>query len=195
MTGSASRDAGIPVQGSLLSSIHQAGKIADGSPGKIPDVADVIGDSLLALEDFEVLALEGFHDVCALSEHGSHQSGFEWGGKEQENDKAVDGYKTSPAFTVWGEASDLEDVPEHGEEEGPDKVAGTLDLLAAEGSEKEQDGEDGVGEQCRNERSACAKHQDDGQNPEEEHSGAEGECAGKHGAGYVQRAKPAWDTG
>ncbi len=45
------------------------------------------------------------------------------------------------------DTAQLEDVPEDGEEESPDEVAGSLNLLAAKGCEREEDWECKVGEE------------------------------------------------
>ena len=132
MAGGAARESfGLGLAG-FVSAVDEAGEIADVGTGKIADLADVESHSSLALEYFEVIGFELFDESCAVSQHWVHHFGFEWEGEQEEGQKAI-GERLALGMRLLGggEIREFEDVPEDGEEESPDEVAGSLDLLAA----------------------------------------------------------------
>jgi hypothetical protein len=132
----------------LVSSVDEVVEVADIAARKISDVADVCGDAALILKDFEMLALEFSGHIGTFGEDGIHRLDLKWQNEEEKRYEAVDrprplGFR----LMIREDASEDEDVPEDGEDEGPCKIAGSLDELSAQGGCGEQDRKDGVCQQ------------------------------------------------
>jgi hypothetical protein len=158
----------------FVSSVDQSGDVTDISARKIAYIADVEGDSTFALQEFEVIALELFQEPGPVSQHWVKHFGFKRESEQQKRQEAVDKCVALGLHSlVEGGGAQLEDVPKDGEEEGPNEVAGSLDLLASEGCETEQHRKGQVGQEGRYGEAASTKQQKDSEDPKEKHSDSE----------------------
>ena len=132
MTGQAACEAllwGLP---GVVSTVHQPGQITNVSAGKIAYITNVESDSAFALQLFQVTSLELFQESGAISQHRVEHSRFKREGEQEQGQEANGQFAVLILRLVIGRnAAQFEDIPKDREEQRPDKITGTLDLLAA----------------------------------------------------------------
>ena len=88
MTGHAACDAFLGRLAGFVSTVHQAGEVTDISTREIADISDVDGESVFALQGFEVTSFELFQEIRTISQHGVEPSGFKREHKQEQGEEA-----------------------------------------------------------------------------------------------------------